>query len=137
MYKTDGFCTSVISSSNMLKNFTSFTHADIANVIFLWVFDEHFSSVTPSVATRPLALFLVYLSVTWLESQNITILINIGFLTMTSFVFFPFRYQIRHPNAFQCSGPVCLMCTSKYLATFPMWGTILVLYHINIPKNDL
>ena len=57
-----------MSSSNMFKNFTSCAHTNSAkyldsvliSVIILLALNEHISSFPPSVATRPLTLFMVY-----------------------------------------------------------------------------
>ena len=70
-YITEEFCTSVISSRNILTNFSSCVHDNSAtyyasvmlNVTVLWVFDENDRRVPPIVVNINLTLFIVSLSV--------------------------------------------------------------------------
>ena len=87
-------------------NFTSFAHADnstysssvLISVAFLWVFDAYVTSVPPSVATKPLTLFLVSLYVAQFKPHNINDFRKLGFLMMMPLVYLTFRYQIKRPN---------------------------------------
>ena len=53
------------------------------------------------------------------------------------FVYFPFRYPMKCPNAFRCFVPRWLICISNCLVYFSTSGTTFILYHIIWPMNYL
>ena len=54
-----------------------------------------------------------------------------------TFVSLPFRYPIKNPNSFQCSGPGWLIFTTDYLSVLATSGPTFSVYHIICPTNSL